>query len=216
MSTDEQRVRTMCGWIGVEISRSRVRTPGRAGYGLYRVRGSALQRVPGLLAMREPVPTEWTAYAFTLRAIEQACMAAIECGRPSGPAPMRVAGTMDGGPVASRVLTRWTPAYRGLRDLGARGAAGLCGRPRRHEDGCLCLADRRARWLPDEEPEADERDVVGEGVLRSTVRSRQRAENREFQAEHLKRREHGLKARHAAKLARGETQRRETGPPAQA
>jgi hypothetical protein len=176
--SDEQRVRTMAGWIGVEISRSRVRTPGKAGYGLYRVRGSVAHRTLAELAgLSAGAVTEdgkaergpWTAYAFTLRAILAAVEAAIECGQPNGPATMRIAGQMEFGPVTAAVPTRWTSAYRGRRDLGVSGSA-----------------------------ELGRRSAVGE-VLGGTVRQRQRAANAKFQAEHLRRRAYGLKRRYEAK-----------------
>lgn len=170
--SDEQRVRTMCGWIGVEISRSRVRTPGKAGYGLYRVRGSVGHRtqaeldglIPG--AVTEDGKAErgpWTAYAFTLEEIERAVVAAIGCGTPAGPQGLGLRDSLTGETV--RVPTRWTSAYRGSRTLGTG-----------------------AETAP-----------VGEGL---TVKQRQRKANAEFQAAHLERREHGLRARHAAKLGR--------------
>lgn len=126
----EQRVRTMAGWIGVEISRSRVRTPGKPGYGLYRVRGQERYAAQDSMTGRwtEPGatrPTEWTAYAFTLEVIDAAVRNSIEQGRPEGPMELRLVeagsavrtGSLGyaGGVV---VPTRWTPAYRGRRDLG--------------------------------------------------------------------------------------------------
>lgn len=172
--TDEQRVRTMAGWIGVEISKSRVRTPGKAGYGLYRVRGSLpvvwsirrgeteIDRSPG-----QGQPTLWTPYAFTLPMIRACVEDAIRAGMPDGPGWLRLRAYGHGwsDPADTVVPTRWTTAYQGRRDLGADAPADL-----------------------------------GESLSGSTVRSRQRAANAAFQAEHLKRRQHGLQARHAAKL----------------
>jgi hypothetical protein len=120
--SDEQRVRTMAGWIGVEISRSRVRTPGKAGYGLYRVRGSVrrLQVPDDDSRMHAGEPTEWTAYAFTLRAVELAVAHAIAKGTPAGPQELHVLAPHA---MASVVVpTRWTSTYRGRRDLGVRAA----------------------------------------------------------------------------------------------
>jgi len=214
----------MTGWIGVEISRSRVRTPGKVGYGLYRVRPA--KKV-----------YEWTPYAFTLEEIEGEVRAAISRGLPREPADVVLCDENSAGEqCVYRVPTRWTSAYRGKRDLGAREGSGACGRPQRHEDGCLCLMDGKARWLPDEDsapvaikPEfAAEMDallaLLGEGLVRMahaegclcdddryTVgcvrltmpqRMRQREANAAFQAVHQVAREHGLRARHAAKLGR--------------
>lgn len=180
MSGDEQRVRTEAGWIGVEISRSRVRTPGKAGYGLYRVRGLTLPMypTPGNSDPWSPVRTEWTAYAFTLAVIGAAVRNSIGQGTPARPMALRLvedatAGKTGVGGYAGGVTvpTRWTSAYTGKRNLGelAVGSTEMAGRP------------------------------VGEG---STVRSRQRASNAAFQVEHLERRAYGLEKRHAAKLQR--------------
>lgn len=150
--SDEQRVRTMAGWIGVEISRSRLRAAGKAGYGLYRVRGSTGRpETSGRIhhRMRTAEPAEWTGYLFGLTDIETAVTAAIERGAPSGPGPLRVRRAYPDKDAAI-VPTRWTSAYRGRRDLGRRGRAGLCGRPERHVDECLCLADGKARRIEDE------------------------------------------------------------------
>lgn len=111
----EQEVRTRAGWIGVEISKSRVRTPGRPGYGLYRVWAAAERHwhVPHPVI----VPAgEWTAYAFTLQEIERAVGAAIECGTPAGPQALGPRDALTGETVS--VPTRWTSRYRGRRDLG--------------------------------------------------------------------------------------------------
>lgn len=115
--SDEQRVRTMAGWVGVEISKSRVRTAGKAGYGLYRVRGSRpfqVQCASGVHTDWEPA--EWTAYAFTLEEIETEVETAIGMGIPAGPVDLWLR-PMDGKPPVG-VTTRWTQAYRGRRDRG--------------------------------------------------------------------------------------------------
>lgn len=194
MSTDEQRVRTMAGWIGVEISRSRVRTPGKPGYGLYRVRGER-NTAAGW------VKSEWTAYALGLGAVRSAVETSIRNGAPSGP------GSFITG--AGVVPTRWTAAYRGRRDLGVAAPVAL----RRefgdqveavaalvdagsvamtHTAGCDCSGTERLTAA-----------CVRATIERETVRSRQRAANAAFQAEHRERRDYGLRRRHAEKLARG-------------
>jgi hypothetical protein len=192
--SDEQRVRTMAGWIGVEISRSRVRRADRAGYGLYRVRGSVSHRTPAELAgliegavtadgMAERGP--WTAYAFTLEEIDDHVRSAIVNGTPSGP------GRFAPAPYGDRrqslgVPTRWTSAYPGRRDLGLGADLEALGRA----DAAVGAASDRL----------DE--TVREIVTRSTVRSRQRAGNDAFQAAHMKARAWGLRQRYAAKTAR--------------
>jgi hypothetical protein len=185
MSTDEQRVRTVCGWIGVEISKSRVRTPGKAGFGLYRVRGSLpvqwsisrgdteIDRSPG-----QGEPTLWTAYAFTLEEIETAARGSINRGTPTCPGLLTLPnrGGAGGWPADRHFVTaptRWTSAYQGRRDLGVAGAG------------------------------------LGEVVKRSTVKSRQREQTREFQAAHKERRRYGKAKRHAAVLARNAADRNE-------
>ncbi|MET0417461.1 MAG: hypothetical protein ABW022_15725 [Actinoplanes sp.] len=134
----EQEVRTRAGWIGVEISRSRVRTPGKPGFGLYRVRGSVgmtwsearefprAERAEDLHGRR----TEWTAYAFVLTEIELAIKASIEQGTPSGPGMLMLMPSKGSGPalpVAFKVPTRWTQQYRGRRDLGVPQEASASG-----------------------------------------------------------------------------------------
>jgi hypothetical protein len=237
---DEQRVRTMAGWIGVEISRSRVRTPGKVGYGLYRVRGLELPKYPTRIGQNpmDPVPSEWTAYAFTLEQVGCQVALAIRAGTPAKPGPLNLYRADSPG-VADMVPTRWTTAYRGRRDLGAGGER-LCGRPFRHQDGCVCLADGKPKWMDDEPIPAQVKPefaaevsaldtLVGAGLMEmrhvegcacdddrytaacvretTTPRQRQRADNAAFQAEHLERRAHGLRARYAAKLKRSEKER---------
>jgi hypothetical protein len=225
MASDEQRVRTMAGWIGVEISRSRVRTPGKAGYGLYRVRGSVGRTWHETRELLRSAVTEdlhgergpWTAYAFTLERIEMAIRAAIMSGTPARPGPMWVHGQEE----SPMVPTRWTQAYRGKRNLGVMPDDGavtydldsgeilpVAIRPEyaaeltalaafvdeglvamTHVAGCMCSGTATLTA-----------ECVRATQERSTVKTRQRTSNAEFQAEHLKRRAHGLKRRHAAKL----------------
>lgn len=270
----EQRVRTEAGWIGVEISRSRVRTPGKAGYGLYRVRPT-----PRSTDLPEDLDQTWTAYAFMLEEIRAEVEVAISAGIPVAPSDLWLRPADGGGPVG--VTTRWTSAYRGRRDLGvpepvalkpefvaeldALAAvldAGLV-RMRHDPDGCHCADPPAAmsascvqltmgaieRWpavefecLDETEPDG----VVCHGTVRveagapdgacseckgrrgrhapgvearsrpagpaplTTVRQRQRAFNAAFQEVHAVARDYGLRRRHAAKLARVETQPPET------
>lgn len=186
---DERRVRTVAGWIGVEISKSRVRTPDRAGYGLWRVRGSVMVTVQEFTDFRSGTitvkhrPAEWTGYLFELEAVWQALAAAISQGTPAGPADLVL---YHPNPKQGRdrpailVPTQWTSAYRGPRNGAAMNAELDANRERVH--------------LP-----------VGAGVP-DTVRNRRRAANAAFQAEHKLRRDAGLEARHAAKLSRAQRQ----------
>lgn len=201
VATDEQRVRTMAGWIGVEISRSRVRTAGKPGYGLYRVRG---QDRP---SWSEPYRWErWTAYAFTLEEIETEIEVAIGAGIPAGPSDLWLRPAGGGGPVG--VTTRWTSAYRGSRTLGYGGDPVLVAATQDFSDQLEALVAavgegfemRHVSYCACEPPTAF---TAGCVVLnRETVRSRQRAANADFQTEHQAARAVGLERRHAAKLAR--------------
>jgi hypothetical protein len=216
--TSEQRVRTEAGWIGVEISRSRVRTAGKAGYGLYRVRGS--EHIAGGRSAAAPVvggapvhwmAGEWTGYLFTLDEIERQVDNAIHGGTPDRPDRlMLVAG--DG--VVTNVPTRWTSAYRGARDLGVLEPVRL--RPEaiaevsavaalvdaglvvmQHEPGCACRGTE-AMTMACVRLTAP----TAYMAVQDTVRTRQREANAEFQAEHKTRRDAGLRQRHARKLSR--------------
>lgn len=199
---DEQRVRTMAGWIGVEISKSRVRTPGKAGYGLYRVRGE--RNTAGGW-----VKSEWTAYALGLGAIESAVDAAIRNGSPSGP------GSLITG--VGVVPTRWTSVYRGSRTLGTERPIGAFGASfevpcddETEPDGERCTGV--VRYGPDD-PQA-RCSVCGGWRGRFaplTARQRQRMHNAEFQAEHKIRRDYGLRQRHARKLAHNARKNNEEG-----
>lgn len=171
MADDEQRVKTMAGWVGVEVSKSRVRTAGRAGYGLYRVRGSRpIPRALGTLGaeMKSFEWCDWTAYVFKLAAIQLGVEVAIRTGEPSKPGDLTLPAEPAGGRDTAwiTVPTRWTQAYRGRRDLGVG-------------------ASFRAGAYLESKPE--------------TVRQRQRAYNAAFQAAHKERRKYGLKRRHALK-----------------
>lgn len=179
----EREVRKVAGWIGVEISRSRVRRADRPGYGLWRVRGWVPEG-PDLVVQSGPHagagvrvkegPGLWTGYLFTLTDIDAAVRNAIEQGQPSGPldlhlpiAGVMLPGSFDPETIASRptgvvVPTRWTSRYQGRRDLGEVGMGEL-------------------------------------PAAASSVRSRRREYNEAFAAEHAVRRGHGLQARHAAK-----------------
>jgi hypothetical protein len=191
MDHDEQRVRTMAGWIGVEISRSRVRTPGKVGYGLYRVRGSRVAYVQegGQRKVWEGVPSEWTAYAFTLEQIGCQVALSIRAGTPARPGPLNLYRADSPG-VADMVPTRWTTAYRGRRDLGAGGGSPI---PAQVKPDFGALA-------------AELGALIRAGVVHvpTTPRQRQRADNAAFQAEHLEARAHGLRARYAAKMERSD------------
>lgn len=173
--SDEQRVRTMAGWVGVEISKSRVRTRGKAGHGLYRVR-TAAERHWHVPHPKVGPDGEWTGYLFTLDEIERAVEVAIGNGLPSGPQDLLLAHPSPkqgaGEKPVMTIATRWTWAYEGKRNLGAS------------------------------EVERAATSALGEQLETDTVRSRQRAQNAAFQAEHKERRDYGLKRRHAEKLRR--------------
>jgi hypothetical protein len=124
---DEQRVRTEAGWVGVEISKSRVRAPGKPGFGLYRMR-----LAPYRTTERDGHPSvtagEWTPYAFTLEQIAEGVRGAIEQGTPAGPYWIRIPhpNQQPGRDWPDTVVaTRWTQAYRGRRDLGVSVPATL-------------------------------------------------------------------------------------------
>lgn len=199
MRDDEQLVRTMAGWIGVEISRSRVRTPGRAGHGLYRVRGSVGRCWHEARELPQAARTEdghgergpWTEYAFTLDEIGRSVSCAISLGTPAGPADMQVCPAIGGQLVV--VPTRWTQAYRGKRNLGEV--------PERVNVPCEPGFD------PSQVSICSPCRCVSE---RDTTQTRQRTANNAFQAEHLERRAYGLERRHAAKLRRNEPGREGT------
>lgn len=205
----EQEVRTRAGQIGVGISKSRVRTPRRKGYGLYRVRPKPRSRDEAW-----EIEAAWTAYAFALDEIARAVEEAIGKGDHRGPADLRLrtegVWTAEelglspeefarGGPV--RVSARWTSAYRGRRNLGqVQGeslAAGALGERQDRHDGAFCVVRGQPHYGPCSSP------VVDDGSERSTPRSRQRAHNQEFHQDHLRRRVYGLKRRHEVKLSRG-------------
>jgi hypothetical protein len=196
---DEHRVRTEAGWIGVELSKSRVRTPGRARYGLYRVRGSLpvvwsisrgeeIDRSPG-----QSEPTKWTAYAFTLEEIARSVGEAIGYGVPAGPRDMVLnrSNPQQGERPAVIVPTRWTSAYRGSRVLGQRGEAEVVAQ----------LSDAGLNPVPVGRDALDVALLARSPEVRGTVRQRRRIANAEFQREHGEARAHGLEARHRAKLA---------------
>lgn len=199
--SDERRVRTMCGWVGVEISKCRVRTPGKAGYGLWRVRA-----MPRSTDLPEDLDEMWTAYAFTLEEIESQVGVAIRHGMADGPSALIL--RPDGQALCELVTvpTRWTAGYTGRRDLGvpvpvtverefadevsalaALVDAGLVAME--HAPHCSCSGTQRL-----------EVECVRRTTERETVRTRQREQNAEFQAAHLERRRHGKAAYHAAKL----------------
>lgn len=199
---DERRVRTVAGWIGVEISKSRVRMPDRAGYGLYRVRGSIVTRIGawqdngGVVQM---LWDEWTGYLFELEAVRLALDVAISQGTPAGPAGLVL---YHPNPKQGRdrpailVPTRWTSAYRGPRNGAVREAARALG---------PSLTSPADPYRVDPTDAVVFRLPVGAGVP-GTVRTRRRAANAAFQAEHKLRRDAGLEARHAAKLSRAQRQ----------
>lgn len=195
---DERRVRTMCGWIGVEISRSRVRTPGRPSYGLYRVRGGTYEPVEGGGLIGETAHVfrqgEWTGYLFDLESIELAVTVAISGRSPAGPADLVLyhpSPKIGRDRPAILVPTRWTSAYR-----GPRGDAVVPGRSLGE------VPHDPARCHMDGQPH------LGPCIDRlSSVRSRQREANAAFQADHLERRRYGKDARHARRLGQIATER---------
>jgi hypothetical protein len=214
----EQEVRTRAGWIGVEISKSRTRMPGRPGYGLYRVR-----TMPRSTRLAEDLDEMWSAYAFTLGVIDAAVRNSIEQGMPAGPMELRLVeagsavGTGGGGYAAMHTVpTRWTQQYRGRRDLGADHAAEVVWdafRSRRaamthrcplSSDGGQCRGT--VRIAP--EAEVGTCTVCGRESDRAfravTTGQRRRLANRRFQAEHKLRRDAGLAVHHARKLSRRE------------
>lgn len=209
--SDEQRVRTMCGWIGVEISRSRVRTQGKAGYGLYRIRGSVSRAwietrdlprsavTPDLHGERGP----WTGYAYALEEVERAAKMAIAGGNPARPGVFAPAPYGDGR-QALAVPARWTPAYRGRRDLGGGVPVALRPEVGAELESLVFLVDAGLREIEHDDDCACDGDRYAMSCLRRSMtgRMRQRGENREFQEAHLERRKHGLERRHAEKLAR--------------
>ena len=243
---EEQRVRVKAGWVGVEISKSRVRTPGKTGFGLYRVRTAAERH----WHVGEPpaVPAgEWTGYLFELEAIENAVDSAIQTGTHAKPGDLIL---FHPSPKQARrdkpamlVRTRWTSAYRGRRDLGTRRDLRRDLEDLECEDPVVRAAAARldeavhgivsdARLAVEVKPEyaaqvgalaalldaAVIEMVHVEGCscrvseqrftaacVRATMpdRMRQRAENAAFQADHLRRRAHGLEQRYQQKRARG-------------
>jgi hypothetical protein len=201
----ERTVRTRAGWIGVEIGKSRVRTPGRPGFGLYRVRGSRLSDV-GLPVLHGPhagqvartiEPTEWTGYLFTLAEIDRALTEAMDGPRADPRAPGGLHLQPDGsrpGVLPYRIPTRWTSAYRGPRT--GRETWGPIS-----AEGYTTVHSRRvARGAPD--PVTGSRSSVM--MPPDTVRTRQRQYNADYQEKRKPARDAGLAARHASKLRRNE------------
>lgn len=123
----EAQVRALAAEVGVEIGKSRVRTPGKPGHGLYRVRGSWVDREPNLAKAGNPsAPAwraivrqgEWTGYLFTLAMIRICVDDATRWRTPAGPGPLllRPDGTGWSSAPTYAVRTRWTCTYRGRRD----------------------------------------------------------------------------------------------------
>jgi hypothetical protein len=211
----EGMARRMAASIGVEMQRSRSRTPSADGYGLWRVRGSwrEMEPCPGAVDGGPAwVPIvrvgKWTGYMFTWQAVWDAASRAIRLGVPDRPGAMTVqlvpAAEVPDEATWPEVPTRWTSEYRGSRVLGLGGeaeavavlaGAGLDPRPTDAEglDVALLRYDPevRANFAP-------------ETTTALSADQRRRAANREFQAAHKPRRDAGLTARHAAKLSRGE------------
>jgi hypothetical protein len=189
----------------VEISKSRVRTPGKPGYGLYRVRGLERYNAQGSRTGQWSDdlwrPTEWTAYAYGLGVIDAAVTNSIQQGRPGKPMGLYLVEdatavkTGEGGYAGGAVVpTRWTQQYRGRRDLGIRRGASP------------------SVLVVDEGLSAEALAVLHGGKVATrgiatdprqdgkTVRQRRREQNAAFQVEHKVRRDHGLRARHVRKL----------------
>lgn len=215
---DEQRTRTIAGWIGVEISRSRVRMPGKPGFGLYRVRVAAERHWH--VGQPPVVPVgEWTAYAFTLQMIAICVDDAIRVGMPSRPGPLRLRNFGHGwaDEPDAVVPTRWTHRYQGRRDLGTLPEErdprpGGMSVPVSVKPGVAAELDRLSAltgatrftvdpvtggFVPDMESV-----IAGAAERRIATSVRRRALNRTAAREFAERRKHGLVRRHAAKSAR--------------
>jgi hypothetical protein len=205
----------MCGWVGVEISKSRKRKAGDPEFGLYRVRGSMpvvwsigpgdaeIDRSPG-----QSQPTLWTPYAFTLAGIFLAVQNSIQGGTPAGPTSLtiEVANWKPGDGLPYRTVpTRWTSNYRGRRDLGVRGGELKWGVKTEAARGLsmrvwngMSTAEQQDRGMA----QMLDRNYLRNKFSLQTPRQRQREQNAEFHAEHLERRKYGLRARYAAKMRR--------------
>lgn len=201
----------MCGWVGVEISKSRKRKAGDPEFGLYRVRGSApIARTVGTLGleMDSHVVCEWTPYAFTLAGIFLAVQNSIQGGTPAGPPSLmiEVANWKPGDGLPYRTVpTRWTSNYRGRRDLGVRGVELKWGvKTEAARDlsmrvwNGMSAAEQQDRGMA----QMLDRNYLRNKFSLQTPRQRQREQNAEFHAEHLERRKYGLRARYAAKMRR--------------
>lgn len=218
--TDEREVRTRAGWIGVEISKSRARSPRNPEYGLYRVRGSMpvlwsikqgdaeIDRSPG-----QGEPTLWTAYAFELDVIAAQVTNAIELGTPDGPAELHLPKRrIERGELPYvTVPTRWTSTYRGRRDLGSVRRAELIWGVKTEAAAALSVRVWESMTTHEQQwhgmAQMLDRNYLRNKLAFSTPRQRQRAYNAAFQREHLKRRKWGLRQRHARKLEHNEAAR---------